>query len=70
MLRGVSSSIAAGRLSKIGATSFNSTGANATTGFVAGTGGKVSPGKRYLASSSRVAKNFGVAQPASLIGAS
>jgi hypothetical protein len=41
-----------------------------TTGFCAGGSGMVSPGRRYLANSSRVWKNFGVAQPASLMGAS
>jgi spore coat protein U-like protein len=70
MLRGISSGTAAGRLSKTGAVSVNVTGAKATTGLVAGTSGSFSPGKRYLANSSRVWKNFGVGQPASLMGAS
>ena len=40
------------------------------TGCRAGTSGSVSPGARCLRNSSRKAWNFGVAQPASLMGAS
>src|SRR5665213_34060 len=47
MLRGISSCTAPGRLSNTGATSFSSTGANVTTGLVAGTSGSVSPGRRF-----------------------
>ena len=40
------------------------------SGMGAGGSGNCSPGRRYLENNSRVAKNFGVAQPASLMGAS
>ena len=70
MARGVSSAMAAGRFPSSGATSVIAVGAMAIIGFAAGGSGSVSPGSRYLENSSRVAKNFGVAQPASLMGAS
>ena len=48
MLRGVSSFTAAGRLSKTGAVSFNSTGAKATTGFGAGGFGQFFAGQKIF----------------------
>jgi hypothetical protein len=70
MLRGVSSSTAAGRLSRTGADCEARTGANAMTGFLAGGSGTVSPFRRYLENSALTLKYFSVVHPASLIGAS
>lgn len=42
----------------------------ATIGFGAGTAGSVSPGFKCFSNSARSAWNFGVARPASSIGAS
>jgi len=70
MFPGFISGNPAGRFASTGAVSSNSTGVKVTTGFAGGGSGSVSPGSRYFANSARVWKNFGVVQPASLMGAS
>ena len=70
MVRGNSSAMAGGKLSNTGAISAAAVAGIEMTGLAAGGSGMVSPGSRCLENSSRVARYFGVIQPASLMGAS